>query len=170
MRKAPPGFVAALKRYDRNLRCRWSLELNKWVIEAKLESREGLFKPVRAIIDEFNIRREVPLPETSERAIQYRDMYYTVLYVEKDVLSERVIEFVAQADTKRRFKNVEEQTAFIENVEREQELKQEEQQRDDFGQLSNEAYDYAMVKQGSMSFMGASQSLVDSKRYLGGLD
>lgn len=98
MYKTPPvGFVRQLKGFDRNLRVRWSLEKNKWIIEHKASDRRALFAPVRMEMTHDGKIIEHVLDSTHDRTIQWRDCYYGVVYVEK--LDNRVIPAIAAMDT-----------------------------------------------------------------------
>lgn len=69
----PVHVTAALKRYDRDLRLRFSKEKKRWILERKC-SPQYLMPPVFYSQREYGIV-EVPLSPDADLSIQYRDGY-----------------------------------------------------------------------------------------------
>lgn len=97
MKTPPVGFVRSLKSFNKDLRVRWSFEKRKWIIEHAVSDRRALFTPVHMQMTADGKVIEHRLPALSDRAIQWRDMCYGILYVEK--LDSRVIPILASMDT-----------------------------------------------------------------------
>lgn len=92
--------AAALKRYDPDLRVRWSWERKAWAVEAKVKHRYGIVPPVFFLRDDASgLWNERLLPEHSDRYICYRDSTYIILWAK--VLDARVLQAVVDRDSNR---------------------------------------------------------------------
>lgn len=83
LRLASGGIVDAIKRYDRNIRIRWSNERRKWCVEAKAKQVSNLtppvwYVPVPGVKGAYTEKLK---PENSDHAIAWHDGYYPIMFV-----------------------------------------------------------------------------------------
>lgn len=80
MKIAPTHISAQIRRYDPDLRIRWSIQRGCWAIDRKVDSTAILSKPVKWILQGGNQWTYRMLPENSEKFILFRDRYTNILY------------------------------------------------------------------------------------------
>lgn len=77
---APTHIVEELKRYDPDLRIRWSRQRGAWVIERYMENNTVISKPVRWHRDRAGAWKWRTLSEFDDKYIQYHERYVPIIY------------------------------------------------------------------------------------------
>jgi len=139
MKTPPVGFCRSLKSFNRDQRVRWSFEKKKFIIEHKVYDRRALFTPVRMEMGKDGSVIEHRLPQLSDRAIQYRDGYYGVVYV--STLDTRVIPALAAMDTAHH-KSAKAYAKHVDEREANQEAYEDRKKRESLADYSTDVYSY----------------------------
>lgn len=138
----PSHVVAALKRYDRDLRLRFSNERKCWVLERKCE-RKYLTPPVRFSRRDYGVV-EIPLASDSDLAIEYRDGYTFIF--ETFEPSERLVRALWETDTRRIGKE------FVKKLANQWKVDEQKKRRDrisGFEDMAGDTHDSMMWRRGS---------------------
>lgn len=155
MMSPPTHVVEEVKRIDRDLRIRWSLEKRKFVVEKKIDPQYKylLPKPIVYRRDGYGKVIEVKLPEDSERYISYHDGYLPVLTVSK--ADSRLPKILRMHDAQR----VGLKVALRQMDERERKKEEAEERRDAelIKDIAGESYDTLHWRQGERSFVSWGQ-------------
>lgn len=138
----PAHIAAALKRYDRDLRLRFSKEKRRWILERKCNPKY-LMPPVFYSQREYGVI-EVPLSPDADLSIQYRDGY--IFLGETMEPSMRLIKELWLSDSRRVGKE------FIRRMAQRWEAEEETKRKNRssyFSEIASEVHDSMHWKQGS---------------------
>lgn len=139
MKTPPVGFVRSLKSFNKDLRVRWSFEKKKWIIEHKAADRRGIFKPVRMAMTQDGRIVEHVMPWHSDRAFQWRDCCYGVLYADR--LDNRIIPILASMDTAH-YKTAKAYARHVDSREAAAEAHKEKKKHEELADYSSDIYSY----------------------------
>ncbi len=133
-RTVPAHIEDELKRFDPNLRIRWSMEKRKFVVERRC-FRQLLEKPIRYSQDDKRVI-ERRVPELSDRNVRYRDGFVDT-NLQMNVLDRRLFHELFWGNSQRYKDMVREQE------DREQHLKDkiDRQAAEDLDYSLNDSYD-----------------------------
>lgn len=143
-RTPPPHIVSELKRFDSQLRLRWSREKGKFVLERKVRSSHlnRLPLPVRWS-NMGGVMTKVRVPEYSDRAIAYHDGYVEVLSVRRP--TRKLFWFLYESDAARYRKNWMRDQEIAEEV---KEAQEKVKHKETFADVGGEAFDFIKYKGG----------------------
>lgn len=146
MRIAPVHIVEEIRRIDPELRVRWSNQLRKFSIEKKINMRYRylLPKPVVYIKDSNGKQVEKHCSLDSDRYICYRDGYVQVLSTPR--LDTSIPHLLRMQDSARY--GIKGTLQRLDEAERKKEELEKKQTRNILSDISGEAYDTLLVKQG----------------------